>query len=67
MLFHLNLEIPTSLNGVDSGILDPRKTYDNDGIWLEKASDLGDLFVKNFVQYTHNPEGENLVKAGPQL
>ena len=62
-----NLEIPTSLNGVDSGILDPRKTYDNDGIWLEKASDLGDLFVKNFVQYTHNPEGENLVKAGPQL
>ena len=62
-----NLEIPTSLNGVDSGILDPRKTYDNDGIWLEKASDLGNLFVKNFVQYTHNPEGENLVKAGPQL
>ena len=62
-----NLEIPTSLNGVDSGILDPRKTYDNDGIWLEKASDLGDLFVKNFVQYTHNPEGETLVKAGPQL
>ncbi len=62
-----NLEIPTSLNGVDSGILDPRKTYANDTVWNEKALDLGQLFVKNFVQYTHNEEGASLVKAGPQL
>jgi phosphoenolpyruvate carboxykinase (ATP) len=62
-----NLEIPTSLNGVDSGILDPRKTYENNAIWSEKASDLGELFVKNFVQYTHNEEGAALIKAGPQL
>jgi phosphoenolpyruvate carboxykinase (ATP) len=62
-----NLEIPTSLNGVDSGILDPRKTYEKNAIWNEKASDLGNLFVKNFVQYTHNDEGASLVKAGPQL
>ena len=62
-----NLEIPTSLNGVDSGILDPRKTYENDAIWNEKSLDLGQLFVKNFVQYTHNEEGAGLVKAGPQL
>lgn len=62
-----NLEIPTSLNGVDSGILDPRKTYENDTVWNKKAVDLGNLFVKNFVQYTHNEEGAGLVKAGPQL
>ncbi len=62
-----NLEIPTSLNGVDSGILDPRKTYENDAVWNEKAKELGALFVKNFVQYTHNEEGAGLVKAGPQL
>jgi phosphoenolpyruvate carboxykinase (ATP) len=62
-----NLEVPTSLNGVDSGILDPRKTYENDTIWNEKARDLASLFVKNFVQYTHNDEGAGLIKAGPQL
>ncbi|MBC7643278.1 MAG: phosphoenolpyruvate carboxykinase (ATP) [Flavobacterium sp.] len=63
----LNLEVPTTLNNVDSGILDPRKTYENDAIWNEKAKDLGTLFVKNFVQYTQNALGENLVAAGPQL
>ncbi len=62
-----NLEVPTSLNGVNSEILDPRKTYENDAVWNEKAHDLGELFIKNFIQYTHNDEGASLVKAGPQL
>ncbi len=62
-----NFEIPISLNGVDSEILDPRKTYDNDEIWNTKALELGALFVKNFVQYTHNQEGAALVNAGPKV
>jgi phosphoenolpyruvate carboxykinase (ATP) len=32
-----------------------------------KATDLAGRFIKNFVQYTDNAEGQNLVKAGPQL
>ena len=43
-----NFAIPTSLNNVDSGILDPRKTYGDDAQWYDKANELGDLFVKNF-------------------
>ena len=62
-----NLEVPMTLNNVNSEILDPRKTYDNDAIWNEKANDLAELFVKNFVQYTHNEQGKNLIAAGPQL
>ena len=62
-----DLQIPTALHGVDTGILDPRKTYDNEANWYEKANDLGALFVKNFEQYTDNEEGKRLVKAGPQL
>ncbi len=62
-----NLEVPTALHDVNPAILDPRKTYDNDTIWNEKAADLGKLFIKNFVQYTDNDEGKSLVKAGPQL
>ncbi|GEP51509.1 phosphoenolpyruvate carboxykinase [ATP] [Flavobacterium noncentrifugens] len=62
-----NFQIPTFLEGVDTGILDPRKTYSDASEWETKAKDLAGLFIKNFAQYTDNSEGENLVKAGPQL
>ncbi|MDY0090345.1 MAG: phosphoenolpyruvate carboxykinase (ATP) [Flavobacteriaceae bacterium] len=62
-----NLEVPTGLPNVNQEILDPRNTYSNNGEWTAKAENLATLFVKNFVQYTDNEEGESLVKAGPQL
>ena len=63
---YFNLEVPTSLPGVDSGILDPRDTYQNVGDWDAKAKDLAGRFVKNFVKYTGNDAGKALVKAGPE-
>jgi len=36
-----NLEVPTALPEVDSGILDPRDTYDDPAQWTAKARDLG--------------------------
>jgi phosphoenolpyruvate carboxykinase (ATP) len=62
-----NLEIPTSLSGVDTGILDPRDTYADPKEWDEKAKDLAQRFIKNFVKYTDNDEGKALVAAGPQI
>jgi len=62
-----NLEIPTSLPGVDTGILDPRETYADPSEWDRKAKELAELFIKNFEQYTDNEEGKALVAAGPQL
>nr|WP_319267474.1 phosphoenolpyruvate carboxykinase (ATP) [uncultured Draconibacterium sp.] len=62
-----NLEIPTELTGVDTGILDPRDTYADASEWEEKAKDLGGRFIKNFVKYTDNEEGKALVAAGPQV
>jgi phosphoenolpyruvate carboxykinase (ATP) len=62
-----NFEVPTALHDVNSSILDPRDTYENQADWTSKASNLADLFIKNFVQYTDNEEGRNLVKSGPQL
>lgn len=62
-----NFVVPTSLNDVNPEILDPRDTYENVADWNEKATDLASRFIKNFVQYTDNSEGQNLVKAGPQL
>ncbi len=62
-----NLEVPTSLPGVDPNILDPRDTYAEAAQWEEKAKDLASRFIKNFAQYTDNEEGKALVAAGPQL
>ncbi|WP_298304882.1 phosphoenolpyruvate carboxykinase (ATP) [Flavobacterium sp.] len=62
-----NFEVPTSLHDVNPAILDPRDTYADVSEWETKATDLAGRFIKNFVQYTDNAEGQNLVNAGPQL
>ena len=62
-----NLEVPTELPGVDSGILDPRDTYADPAEWEEKAKDLAGRFIKNFKKYEYNEAGKALVPAGPQL
>ena len=62
-----NLAIPVALPNVDPAILDPRDTYPTPGDWQVKAEDLAARFIKNFVQYTDNEEGKQLVAAGPQL
>ncbi|RKF13202.1 phosphoenolpyruvate carboxykinase (ATP) [Alginatibacterium sediminis] len=61
-----NMEVPTTLRGVDSGILDPRDTYQDPLQWDSKAQDLANRFIKNFDKYTDNAEGQALVAAGPQ-
>jgi phosphoenolpyruvate carboxykinase (ATP) len=64
---YFNLEVPTELHDVDSGILDPRDTYADPSEWEKKAIDLSQRFIKNFEQFTDNEEGKALVAAGPQL
>ncbi len=64
---YFNFEVPTKLEGVDTGILDPRDTYKNPAEWEEKAKDLAGRFVKNFHKYESNRAGKALVKAGPKL
>ena len=61
------IEVPTVLPGVDTGILDPRDTYENPAVWEEKAKDLAGRFIKNFKKYEGNEAGKALVCAGPQL
>ena len=64
---YFNFEVPTQLNGVDTGILDPRDTYEDKSVWDEKAKDLAGRFIRNFVKYESNEAGKALVSAGPQL
>ena len=67
MIPTFNFEVPTALHDVNPAILDPRDTYADASEWQTKAEDLAGRFIKNFVQYTDNEEGQNLVKSGPQV
>ena len=64
---YFNFEVPTVLEGVDTGILDPRDTYADPAEWESKARDLAGRFIKNFAKYEGNEAGKALVAAGPQL
>ncbi|MBQ1341411.1 MAG: phosphoenolpyruvate carboxykinase (ATP), partial [Erysipelotrichaceae bacterium] len=64
---YFNFEVPTVLEGVDTGILDPRDTYSDPAVWEEKAKDLSSRFIKNFKKYETNEHGKALVAAGPHL
>ena len=64
---YFDLEVPTELDGVAWGILDPRDTYQNRNEWEEKAKDLAGRFIKNFKKYEGNEAGKALVAAGPKL
>ncbi|MDN3652991.1 phosphoenolpyruvate carboxykinase (ATP) [Thalassotalea ponticola] len=61
-----NLAVPTALHGVDSGILDPRDTYQQPQQWLDKATNLAGKFIDNFTKFTDTDHGKSLVAAGPQ-
>ena len=62
-----NLRIPTALPGVETQLLDPRKTYDNEDQWTTEAEKLARLFIDNFIQYTDTDSGLDLVSAGPEI
>ncbi|MCQ2159202.1 MAG: phosphoenolpyruvate carboxykinase (ATP), partial [Bacteroidales bacterium] len=63
---YFNFAVPTKLEGVDTGILDPRDTYKDAAEWEAKAKDLAGRFVKNFKKYEGNEAGKALVAAGPK-
>jgi phosphoenolpyruvate carboxykinase (ATP) len=62
-----NFEVPTHLHDVNSSLLDPRETYENANDWTTKAEDLAAKFIANFVKYTDNSKGKELIDAGPKL
>ena len=64
---YFDFAVPTVLEGVDTGILDPRDTYAKPEEWEVKAKDLAGRFIKNFHKYESNRAGKALVKAGPKL
>jgi phosphoenolpyruvate carboxykinase (ATP) len=62
-----NLQIPKSIQGVNSSILNPRNSWSNPAEWDVAARELAKKFIANFENFTDTEAGLKLVAAGPQL
>jgi phosphoenolpyruvate carboxykinase (ATP) len=62
-----NMEIPTSLEGVDSTILNPSNSWEDKDAYQKTARKLAGMFIDNFSNYTDTPEGKEVESAGPEI
>lgn len=60
------LDMPVAVNGVPSGVLNPRSTWADPHAYDTKARELADMFVTNFMKYADQCRPE-VVAAGPRV
>ena len=62
---NFGFEVPVSVPGVDSAILDPRNTWANPEEYDAMAARLVDLFVQNFAEFAPHVD-EGVRQSGPK-
>ena len=62
-----NFDVPTALPGVDSKVLDPRKTWPDKAAYDAGLRKLGQMFTDNFKKFTGTPSGKAVEAFGPEL
>ena len=63
---NFGFEVPVSVAGVDTDILDPRSTWADKGEYDRTAARLVDLFIANFTDFAAHVE-EGVRQAGPKV
>ena len=63
---NFGFDVPVSVVGVDSGILDPRSTWADKDDYDRTAAKLVDLFVDNFGEFADHVD-EGVRQAGPKV
>lgn len=63
---NFGFEVPVSVPGVDSAILDPRSTWADKDEYDRTAAKLVDLFVDNFAEFAEHVE-DGVKQAGPRV
>lgn len=59
----INLDVPVSVEGVDSNLLVPQNTWEDKDAYVERAKDLAKQFAANFEKY--EDVAEEIRNAGP--
>jgi phosphoenolpyruvate carboxykinase (ATP) len=62
-----NLQIPTTLEGVDTEVLNPRNTWSDKAEYDASLAKLAKMFQDNFKRYDDNGSEFDFASAGPQL
>jgi phosphoenolpyruvate carboxykinase (ATP) len=62
-----NLAIPTTLEGVDTEVLNPRNTWENKEAYDTMAKKLAGMYIENFKKYLTADSDFDFTAAGPKL
>jgi len=62
-----NLEIPKTLDGVETIVLNPRNTWSDKEAYDEMRKKLAGMYMKNFKKYLTLESEYDFTSAGPQL
>jgi phosphoenolpyruvate carboxykinase (ATP) len=60
-------EVPVSVPGVDTGLLNPRSTWSDGAAYDRQAAKLAEMFVKNFDKFGDAKIDPEVKKAAPRL
>jgi len=62
-----NLQIPKTLDGVDTKVLNPRNTWQDTSKYDEAALKLANMYVENFKKYLTADSKFDYTSAGPKI
>ena len=62
-----NLQIPKTLEGVDTAVLNPRNTWEDKSKYDEASNKLANMYIENFKKYLTSDSDFDFTSAGPKI